>query len=227
VILIVEDDAIVARTLAQYLELTGFAVEVAGDGASGLERACRPDVELVILDIMIPALNGREVCRRLRARSDVPIMMLTARTSEDDLVTGLELGADDYVPKPFSPREVVARAQALLRRAGTGGGPRVAPVRMGPLEIDLWARQVRLHGGDVPLTATEFRLIEALASRPGRAFTRDELVARACGPDFDGMDRTIDAHITNLRRKLQEGREPRYILTVHGVGYRLAGADGA
>jgi DNA-binding response OmpR family regulator len=223
-ILIVEDDAVVADTLTRYLERAGYSVATAADGRSGLERARRPDVELVILDIMIPSLSGREVCRRLRADSAVPIMMLTARSGEEDRINGLQDGADDYVGKPFSPREVVARVQALLRRAGT----RVVqnrPLKVGPLEIDIWGRRVRVNGASVPLTATEFRLIEALASRPGRVFTRDELLARACGPDFEGMDRTIDAHVTNIRRKLHPSGAARCILTVHGVGYRLAAGD--
>jgi len=179
-----------------------------------------------VLDWMLPGLSGQEVCRRLRAASDVPILMLTARTSEDDRVRGLEGGADDYVPKPFSPREVVARVQALLRRAGEGadGAPR-EPTRIGDLEVDIWRREARVAGAGVPLTPTEFRLLETLARHPGRTFTREELVARAFGPDYDGLDRTVDSHITNLRRKLGAGRSRRYIATVHGVGYRLVEAD--
>ena len=223
-ILIVEDDTVVAETLTRYLEHAGFSVATAGDGLSGLERARQPEVELVILDLMIPALSGREVCRRLRADSQVPIMMLTARSGEDDRIDGLQDGADDYVGKPFSPREVVARVQALLRRAGTRAVQN-RPLVVGPLEIDTWRRRVRVDGASIQLTATEFRLIEALASRPGRVFTRDELLARACAPDFDGMDRTIDAHVTNIRRKLQTSGAVRCILTVHGVGYRLATDD--
>jgi DNA-binding response OmpR family regulator len=225
-ILIVEDDAVVADTLRIYLEHAGHEVALAGDGRTGLERARQPDVALVVLDWMLPGMNGHEVCRQLRAVSDVPILMLTARTSEDDRVRGLEGGADDYVPKPFGPREVVARVQALLRRAGDrAAGAARAPARIGDLEVDAWKREVRVAGEPVMLTPTEFRMLDTLAGHPGRTFTREELVARAFGPDYDGLDRTVDSHITNLRRKLDAGRGRRYIATVHGVGYRLAGPD--
>ena len=226
VILIVEDDAVVVETLTIYLEHAGYEVAAALDGPSGLARARQPDVALVVLDWMLPGLNGHEVCRRLRAVSAVPVLMLTARTAEDDRVRGLEGGADDYVPKPFSPREVVARIQALLRRAGDGAaGAALEPLRVGDLEVDRWRREARVAGDGVPLTPTEFKLLETLARAPGRAFTREELVARAFGPDYDGLDRTVDSHITNLRRKLGADRGRRYIATVHGVGYRLVGSD--
>jgi DNA-binding response OmpR family regulator len=224
-IAVIEDDRVVADTLTLYLEQAGYDVAAAGDGLAGLALACQPDVGLVLLDLMIGGLSGQEVCRRIRAVSTVPIIMITARVSEDDRVAGLELGADDYVPKPFSPREVVARVQAILRRVAAAPAPPGPPLRVGRLEIDLFARQVRIDGAPVQLTPTEFRLLEALARAPGRTFTREELVARACGPDYDGFDRTIDVHITNLRRKLEPRREPQYVLTVHGVGYKLAGAD--
>jgi DNA-binding response OmpR family regulator len=160
--------------------------------------------------------------------STVPIIMLTARASENDRVAGLELGADDYVSKPFSPREVVARVQALLRRTAQSGGreARPAPIAVGALEIDPWARLARVNGREVPLTPTEFKLLETLGNTPGRVFTRDELLARAFGPGYDGLDRTVDVHITNLRKKLEAGDEARYVHTVHGVGYRLAKPDG-
>ena len=210
----------VAHTLKLYLEQAGYEPAIARDGVNGLEMASGSDVALVILDLMIPALSGLEVCKRLRQTSTVPVMMLTARTSEDDQVTGLDLGADDYVPKPFRPREVVARVQALLRRAP----PRHSappPIVVGELEINCWSRSARLCGATVSLTPTEFRILEALAKSPGRVFTREELLARAVGPDFDGIDRTIDVHITNLRRKIETNSQRRYIVTVHGVGYRL------
>jgi DNA-binding response OmpR family regulator len=221
-IVVIEDDTVVADTLALYLRSAGYEVMCAGDGVAGLQAS--RDASLVILDLMIPGLSGIEVCRRLRAASTVPIVMLTARTSEDDRLAGFEAGADDYVPKPFSPKEVVARVQAILRRSPDAGGS-PAPIRVGDLEIDLWARQARVGGRDVPLTATEFRVLAALARHPGRTFTREELVARAFGPDYEGLERTVDVHITNLRRKLEPGREPRFILTSHGLGYRLATAD--
>lgn len=224
-IVVIEDDDVVSDTLALYLQQAGFDVVTASDGATGLARARAADVRLVVLDLMIPGLPGLEVCRRLRAASTVPIVMLTARASEDDRLAGFDAGADDYVPKPFSPREVVARVQALLRRTAAAPAAPPSPVAVGDLEIDVWARQARIAGRAVALTATEFRLLAALARHPGRVFTREELVARAFGPDYEGLDRTVDAHITNLRRKLEPDREPRYVLTAHGVGYRLAAAD--
>jgi DNA-binding response OmpR family regulator len=253
-IVIVEDDAVVAETLTLYLEHAGFSVVTAADGREGLGLARQPGVALVVLDLMIPGVSGQQVCRALRETSRVPILMLTARTSEDDRVAGFEMGADDYVPKPFSPREVVARVQALLRRAGEPDANQADVLRAGSIEIDRWSRQVRNDGRLVTLTPTELRLLEALARHPGRTFTRDELVARAFGPDYDGLDRTIDTHITNLRRKLEpvtadrsgdertpsaaammggasageekagssSNRQRCGIVTVHGVGYKLA-----
>jgi DNA-binding response OmpR family regulator len=220
-IVIIEDDAVVAYTLKLYLEHAGYEPVVARDGINGLEMACGKDVAVVILDLMIPGISGHEVCKRLRQKSTVPIMMLTARASEDDRVTGLDLGADDYVAKPFRPREVVARVQALLRRAPPQQSAPPPPITVGELEINCWGRSVHLRGQSVDLTATEFRILEVLARSPGRVFTREELLARAFGPDYDGMDRTIDVHVTNLRRKIETNSEHRYIVTVHGVGYRL------
>jgi DNA-binding response OmpR family regulator len=223
-VVIVEDDVVVSDTLALYLQQAGLTVAVAADGIAGLHLATSPDTALVVLDLMIPGMNGLEVCKRLRQSSTVPILMLTARASEDDRLTGFDLGADDYVAKPFSPREIVARVQALLRRVDRAPQP-PAPTRIGDLEIDFWARQARIGGAPVSLTATEFRLLAALARHPGRIFTRDELVARIFGPDYDGLDRTVDAHVTNLRRKIEPKQEPRYVLTAHGLGYRLATPD--
>jgi DNA-binding response OmpR family regulator len=220
-IVVIEDDAVVAETLALYLEQAGYTVATAKNGIAGLTLAREKQTAAVILDLMVPGLSGHEVCRKLRAESSVPILMLTARTSEDDRVKGLELGADDYVGKPFSPREVVARVQALLRRAATQTTP-PPPVVVGDLEIDLWARQARLSGRTLALTATEYKLLETLSRSPGRVFTREELLARAFGPGYDGLDRTVDVHITNLRRKVETGRKPKYVLTAHGIGYLLA-----
>ncbi len=223
-IVVIEDDAVVAETLTLYLERAGFSVTAAADGVSGLALALGPEVSLVILDLMIPGIGGREVCRQIRLSSAVPVLMLTARASEDDRVAGLEIGADDYVAKPFSPREVVARVQALIRR--TGSQPTAPPpIVIGDLQLDLWARRARLKNRVLTLTPTEFKLLEVLGRSPGRVFTREELLARAFGPGYDGLDRTVDVHITNLRRKLEPGRQPKYILTEHGIGYRLATAD--
>jgi DNA-binding response OmpR family regulator len=220
-IVIIEDDAVVAHTLQLYLEHAGYEPVVARDGMSGLERACGEEVALVILDLMVPRISGYEVCRRLRQKSTVPIMMLTARVSEDDRVIGLDLGADDYVTKPFHPREVVARVHALLRRVLPQRSAPPPPIVIGNLEINTLGRSVYLRGQPVALTPTEFRLLDLLARTPGRVFTREELLTRAFGPDFDGMDRTIDVHITNLRRKIETKGEPHYIVTVHGIGYRF------
>ena len=218
-IVLIEDDRVVTQTLELYLRDAGFEVQIAHDGLTGLALALKPATQLVVLDLMVPALSGLEVCRRLRAQSKVPVLMLTARASEDDRVSGLELGADDYVTKPFRPREVVARVQALLRRAPAHSTP-PDPLRVADLEVDSFHRQARLAGTALPLTVTEFRLLEVLAGNPGRNYTRDELIRRVFGPDFDGYDRTIDVHITNLRKKLGDaGRE--YIVTAHGLGYRL------
>ncbi len=223
-VVIIEDDVVVSDTLSLYLEQAGLTVAVTADGVTGLRLATTPETAVVVLDLMIPGMNGLEVCRRIRQSSTVPILMLTARAAEDDRLTGFDLGADDYVAKPFSPREVVARVQALLRRVDRTPAP-PAPTRIGDLEIDFWARQARIAGAPINLTPTEFRLLAALARHPGRIFTRDELVARIFGPDYDGLDRTVDVHVTNLRRKIEHSQEPRYVLTAHGIGYRLATAD--
>ena len=226
-IVVIEDDAVVVETLSLYFEQAGFTVAAAANGVAGLALAKSADTALVVLDLMIPGMTGQEVCRRLRAESAVPILMLTARASEDDRVAGLELGADDYVSKPFSPREVVARVQALLRRVPTPAASPPPPVVVGDLEVDFFARQARLGGRAVPLTPTEFKLLETLARSPGRVFTREELLSRAFGPGYDGLDRTVDVHITNLRRKLEPGRRSTFVLTAHGVGYRLVDRDSA
>jgi DNA-binding response OmpR family regulator len=226
-VLVVDDDRVVGETLQLYLEHAGYRVTVVSDGTTGAARANDADVALVILDWLLPAMSGYDVCREVRSQSRVPILMLTARTTEDDRVRGLDAGADDFVPKPFSPREVVARVQALLRRAGAPAADGEAPTRVGALEIDHFRREVRTGGAPVPLTPTELRLIEALARAPGRTFTREELVARAFGPDYEGADRTVDTHVTNLRRKLERGGCPEAVATVHGVGYRLAVPDRA
>jgi DNA-binding response OmpR family regulator len=224
-IVVIEDDAVVSDTITLYLRQSGFDVVTALDGVTGLQLASAGDASLVVLDLMIAGLSGIEVCRRLRTSSRVPIIMLTSRVAEADRLAGFEAGADDYVPKPFSPRELVARVQALLRRAAAAESASPAPIAIGDLQIDLWAKQVRLAGRPVALTATEFRMLAALARHPGRVLTREELVGQVFGPDYEGFDRTVDVHITNLRRKLEPGPEPRYVLTAHGLGYRLAAAE--
>jgi DNA-binding response OmpR family regulator len=222
-ILVAEDDAMQARLIRIYLEREGNAVQVVGDGRSALERAraLRPD--LVVLDVMMPVVDGLDVCRILRAESDVPILMLTARSTEDDKLLGLDLGADDYLTKPYSPRELAARVRALLRRAKKGAGADgPAVVRVGDLEIDSARFQVAVAGRPVALTAKEFAILGVLAAEPGRVFTRAQIIDLAFGFDHDVLERTVDAHVVNLRRKLEEdpGR-PCYVETVYGRGYRM------
>jgi len=227
-ILLVEDDAKVARTVRLYLEAAGYEAVWVDDGRAALDRLIgapggRPaePFDLVVLDLMLPGLDGLTVCRRLREVSRVPVVMLTARTTEDDRVRGLDLGADDYVAKPFSPRELMARIRAVLRRVETTAAGEV--LRVADLVIDLGTRTVERAGRTIDLTPTELALLAALARHPGRVFTRGELIDRALGDDFDGSDRAIDAHVKNLRRSLEpDPRNPRYVETVFGVGYRLA-----
>jgi DNA-binding response OmpR family regulator len=218
-ILVVDDDAKTVAAVRLYLEHAGCEVASASDGRQALARAeSEPRPDLVVLDLMLPGLDGLEVCRRLREISDVPIIMLTARSTEEDRLEGLELGADDYVIKPFSPRELAARVRAVLRRLpGSSDGP---PLRLGRLMVDPSCHEVTWSGRPIELTR-EFRLLETLARAPGRAFSRAELIERAFGADSEALDRTIDAHVANLRRKLEVGSIPSPIETVFGVGYRL------
>ncbi len=219
-VLVVEDEAEIAGLVRRYLEREGFRVEVASDGASAVHRFVnlRPDV--VVLDLMLPGTDGWEVCRRIRERSRCPVVMLTARDGVEDRVQGLELGADDYVTKPFSPRELVARIRAVLRRHRWGGRE---VVRVGDLVVDFRRRRVRRSGRAVQLTATEWKLLEALASQPGHVLTRWQIIDRVYGESFEGFERTVDVHVKNLRQKLEPNpQQPQYVLTVHGVGYKFA-----
>ena len=224
-ILIIDDDRQVVESIRLHLEHHDYRVSAAYSGRQALAeiRAAGPD--LIILDLMLPQINGFEMCRRLRAESEVPIIMLTGRAAEDDKLRGLELGADDYVTKPFSPREVVARVRAILRRRATEQQERAAAnLTAGTVTID-FARHEAQRGGEViALTPTEFKLLAALAKAPQRTFTRAELIERALGWDYEGMERTVDAHIMNLRRKINSngGREPALIITVFGVGYKFS-----
>jgi DNA-binding response OmpR family regulator len=222
-ILVVDDEPKIARLLRDYLERAGFNVSVAHDGREALMRARTERPDLVILDLGLPAVDGLDVTRQLRRDGDLPILMLTARDDETDRVAGLELGADDYVTKPFSPREVVARVRAILRRRGGPSGEEV--IRVGPLEVDPARMRVAVDGKVVELTATEFALLTALARQPGRVYTRSQLLDAIHGTAFESYERAIDAHVKNLRRKLEpEPHRPRLLLTVHGVGYRLTDA---
>lgn len=224
-ILVVDDEPQIAAIARDYLDRAGFRVVVAGDGATALRLARAEQPALLVLDLMLPGMDGLDVTRALRedpATHQLPIIMLTARVEETDRLIGLELGADDYITKPFSPRELVARVRAVLRRSESRREP-AGILRAGELSIDLQRRTVRRHGTLVDLTATEFDVLATLAREPGRAFTRAQLIELVYDVSYAGFDRTIDAHIKNLRRKIEpDPREPRYILTIYGVGYRFA-----
>jgi len=220
VALVVEDEPEIAQLVRRYLEREGFRVEVAADGAEALEQFARVRPDVVVLDLMLPGTDGWEVCRRIRERSRCAVVMLTARDAVEDRVQGLELGADDYVTKPFSPRELVARVRAVVRRQRWGGRE---VLRVGDLVVDFRRRRVRRAGRTVPLTATEWRVLEALASQPGHVLTRWQIIDRVYGESFEGFERTVDVHVKNLRQKLEPNpQQPRYVLTVHGVGYKFA-----
>jgi two-component system alkaline phosphatase synthesis response regulator PhoP len=220
-ILVVDDEPKIVKQARDYLERGGFRVVDARDGKTALVRARGERPDLVVLDLNLPEMDGLDVCRALRRESDVPIIMLTARVEETDRLIGLELGADDYITKPFSPRELVARVRAVLRRV-QGGVHQPGLIRAGELEIDLQGHRVVRGGESVHLTRTEFDLLATLAQHPGQAFTREQLVNRLHGVVYDGFDRSVDAHIKNLRRKLEDDlSEPVYILTVYGVGYKF------
>ena len=221
-ILVVEDDSDAARVVRAYLERDGFAVEVVADGVVGLERAFDSPPDLVVLDWMLPGLDGLSFLRALRREKGAPVIMLTARSEEEDRVAGFEAGADDYVLKPFSPRELVARVRAVLRRASAQATVEAHEVLdIAGMRVDGARRSVEVEGHEVVLTALEFDLLATLAASPGRVFTRGELIERVWGPDFTGVDRVVDVHVSNLRQKLEAaGAEPP-IGTVRGVGYRL------
>lgn len=222
-VLVVEDELKIARLVREYLTEAGFDVTVAHTGEEGLAAARGERPDLMILDLGLPGMDGYDVTRAVRTQTTMPIIMLTARSDETDRVIGLELGADDYVVKPFSPRELVARTKAVLRR--TRGDMPAEVVRVSDLVIDLAARTVRRGDTPIETTATEFDLLAKLASQPGRVFTRGQLLDALHGVSFESYERAIDAHIKNLRKKLEpDHRQPTYIVTVYGVGYRFADA---
>jgi DNA-binding response OmpR family regulator len=216
-ICVIEDEEVIASAIAARLRAEGFAVEVAHDGPEGVALCDRARPDLVVLDLMLPGLDGLEVCRRLQRDRPVPVLMLTARAEEADLLVGLAVGADDYVTKPFSPRELVARVRALLRRVERRPVPPGERLAIGPLEIDPAARRVRVDGAEVHLTPTEFDLLALLAGRPGVVFSREQLLAEVWGWRDGSGQRTVDSHVRGLRRKL--GSE--LVRTVHGIGYAL------
>jgi len=220
-ILVVDDEPKIVRLVSDYLEAAGFSVSSARTGDEVLMRARTAPPDLVVLDLGLPGTDGLDVTRALRRAGDVPIIMLTARDDETDKLIGLELGADDYVTKPFSPRELVARVRAVLRRRAGAGASDV--LRAADLVLDLPRLRVTRAGEAVDLTATEFALLAAMARQPGRVFTRSQLLDAIHGVAFESYERAIDAHVKNIRRKLEPTpRSPRYLLTVYGVGYRLA-----
>jgi DNA-binding response OmpR family regulator len=223
-VLVIDDDPSVQEVVRAYLEKDGYLVWVAGGGEEGLELAARIKPALIVLDLMLPDRPGEELAREIRARSDVPILMLTAKASEDERVMGLAIGADDYLTKPFSPRELVGRVRAVLRRTQGSDTPLVDVLRFdgGTLEIDSVRHEVRRAGEVVELTPNEFKLLTTLARYPGRVYSRFELVNHVQGYDYEGYERTIDAHVKNLRKKIEpDPKHPRYVQTVFGVGYRL------
>ena len=216
-ICVIEDEAVIAQAVAARLKAEGFAVEVAGDGESGVELCDRTRPDLVVLDVMLPGLDGLEVCRRIQRDRPVPVLMLTARGEEADVLVGLGVGADDYMTKPFSPRELVARIKALLRRVERRPAPAGEALELGALKLDPQARRVTVADEPVHLTPTEFDLLRVLAARPGAVHTREQLLAEVWGWRDGSGHRTVDSHVRGLRRKL--GAD--LVRTVHGIGYAL------
>jgi DNA-binding response OmpR family regulator len=226
-VLVVDDDHRTAHLVEAYLKKDGYRVAIASDGKEALSLARRIRPDLVILDWMLPEVDGLSVCRILREESKVAVIMLTARTTEEDKLLGLDMGADDYVTKPFSPKELLARVRAVLRRldeTDDSGQPELA---VGDLTISVSRHEIVRDGQVISVTPTEFKLLEVLARNPGRVFSRAELVDRVLSMDFEGFERTIDVHVVNLRRKLEpDPSRPRYVKTVLGVGYKLEDSDG-
>ena len=222
-VLVVDDDAKTVELVKLYLNRDGYKVLTAYNGVEALRLAREGHPDLIVLDLMLPGIDGFEVCRTLRDESDVPIIMLTARTTDQDKLTGLGLGADDYVTKPFSPKELAARIRAVLRRLPGERGP--AEIKRGEITVNFFKHEASLAGRALNLTTVEFKLLGVLVKEPGRVFSREQLIEKALGYDFEGFDRTIDVHILNLRRKLEpDPIHPRYIKTVYGAGYKFVGS---
>jgi two-component system, OmpR family, alkaline phosphatase synthesis response regulator PhoP len=219
-ILLVDDEPSILQLVRMYLERENFRVESTTDGQAALEAVQRSAPQLIVLDVMLPRLDGFEVCRRLRAdKNPIPIIMLTARDEDIDKILGLELGADDYLTKPFNPRELVARIKAILRRTERPSQPDAGPIQLAGLTVDPLRREARIAGKIIDLRTQEFELLFTLASQPGRVFTREQLLQQAWGFDFYGQTRTVDVHVAHLRRKLSDGSVK--IETVTGIGYKL------
>ena len=221
-ILLVEDEKNIRDAVTAYLERESYWVTAVEDGQLALDEFAKHEFDVVILDLMLPKVSGERVCRTIRETSTVPIIMLTAKGEIEDRIIGLELGADDYLVKPFSPRELIARVRALLRRANADREGNRELMEFGNLVIDLSGHRVLLDGKEIDLTASEFKLLTTLARNPGRVYSRMELVEKVLGYDFEGYERTIDSHVKNLRAKLGDNpRDPKWLHTVHGVGYRF------
>jgi DNA-binding response OmpR family regulator len=221
-ILLVEDEKAIRDAVAAYLHRENYQVTAVGDGQAALDEFGRHSFGLVILDLMLPLVPGERVCRTIRESSDIPIIMLTAKGEVEDRIVGLELGADDYLIKPFSPRELVARVRALLRRVHVAEEPTREVLEFGDLTIDVSGHKVLVRGVEIDLTSSEFKLLTTLSRYPGRVYSRMELVEKVLGYDFEGYERTIDSHVKNLRAKIgDDPREPQWLFTVHGVGYRF------
>jgi len=226
-VLIIDDDEKLAAMLVEYLTGRGLALEARHDAASGLEALRKGEFDCLVLDVMLPDLDGFEVLRRLRVDSDLPVLMLTARGDETDRIVGLEMGADDYLPKPFNPRELLARLRAILRRRAPGA-PTRGPLRFDRLTIDLDARVARVDGAPCSLTSYQFELLAVLAQRAGRVLSRDQLMVAAKGETLEAFDRSIDVHISRIRAAIEDDpRRPRRIATVRGIGYMLVRQPGA
>jgi len=226
-VLVVDDDINTVELVKLYLNRDGYKVITANEGNEALRTARDSHPDLIVLDLMLPGIDGLEICRTLRSESDVPIIMLTAKTTEEDRLTGLQLGADDYVTKPFSPRELAARVRAVLRRLpeeSVDRGP--TEVHHDKLIVNFLKHEVSVGGKLISLTPIEFKLLGVLVKEPGRVFSRSQLIEKAIGYDFEGFDRTIDVHILNLRRKLEPDMDhPKYVKTVYGAGYKFGGSS--
>jgi len=225
-VLVVDDEVKISEVIKSFLESKGYVVFTAEDGRQAFSIFEKENIAFVILDLMLPDMPGEEICSRLRQKSRVPILMLTAKVGEEDLLRGLGVGADDYLTKPFRLKELHARMEAILRRSSGDLVPlyRRMSFQNGDLEVDFETHSIKKKGNEVNLTPNEFKLLAALIKYPGRVFTRDELISAALGEDFDGYDRSVDSHIKNLRQKIEtDSKNPVYILTVHGVGYKFGG----
>ncbi len=225
-ILVVDDEAKISEVIKSYLEHDGYKVSTALNGKAALNGYNEFNPDLIILDLMLPDISGEEICKRIRKNSSVPIIMLTAKVSDDEVITGLDIGADDYVLKPFSPKQLLARVAAVLRRSAKESAEDRSKIVFdnGELVIDTFVHEIRKAGSIINLTPNEYRILVTMAGYPKKTFTREELISMALGDDFEGFDRTVDTHIKNLRQKIEDDpKTPKYLVTVHGVGYRFAG----